>query len=166
MKRSDSVFRRAILAACITLVLTAAIILSSWIYTTSQLRAAEKAGVFSSAEAGMRDLIAKGYVEPDDVRIIYAGTNAFDGSSPHVWYVIACVWGGRRADGSPTGSRKHNWDQPGSYFLNTRAGWVHMPEGAFPEWIGFWMNVFDLAGPGESQPDQDGGSSPPRNCDF
>jgi hypothetical protein len=166
MKRSHSVLHGLLLVACITFAFIGVIIISSWIYTTSQLNAAQEAGVFSSAEEGMRDHIAKGYIKPDDYQIIYAGTNSFDGSSPHVWYVIACVWGGYRADGSPTGSKRHNWDQPGSFFLNTKRGWVYMSEGAFPGFIGFWMKVFDLAGSGSSQPTHDWGSSPQRDCDF
>ena len=166
MKRSHSVLHGLILVACVTFAGIVVIIISSWIYTTSQLNAAQKAGVFSSAEEGMRDLIAKGYIEPDDHQIIYAGTNSFDGSSPHVWYVIACVWGGHRSDGSPTGSKWHDWDQPGSFFLNTKGGWVYMSEGAFPGYIGFWMKVFGLAGPGSSQPTHDWGSPPQRDCDF
>jgi hypothetical protein len=31
-------------------------------------------------------------------------------------------------------------------------GWVHVPEGAFPEFIGFWMEVFGWAGEGQSTP--------------
>lgn len=50
--------------------------------------------------------------------------------------------------------------------FNTKEGWVHMPEGAFPELIGFWMEVFGLAGPGSSQPTHDWGSSPQGDCVF
>jgi hypothetical protein len=166
VKRSHSVLHGLFLVACITLTFIGIIIISSWIYTTSQLNAAQKAGVFSSAEEGMRDLIAKGYIGPNDYQILYAGTNSFDGSNPHVWYVIACVWGGHRVDGSPTGSKRHNWDQPGSFFLNTTSGWVHVSEGAFPQFIGFWMKVFGLAGQGLSLPTHDWDSLPHRDCDF
>ena len=157
---------RLTLVAGIALNCIGVFLIPSWIYTTSQLRAARDAGVFSSAEEGMRDLIAKNYIEPDDYQIIYAGTNSFDGSSPHVWYVIACVWGGHRVDGSLTGSERHDYDQPGSFFLNTKEGWVFMPEGAFPGLIGCWMEVFGLAGPGSSQPTHDWGSSPQGDCVF
>jgi hypothetical protein len=138
----------------------------SWIYTTSVLRAAHMGGTFASAEDGMHALIAKGYVQPDDVQIIYAGTNSFDGSSPHVWYVIACVWGDTRADGSPVGTKKHVYDQPGTFFLATKEGWVQVGEGYFPEFLGFWMKVYGLAGPGSAHPTHDWGSSPTRGCEF
>jgi hypothetical protein len=139
---------------------------SSWAYTTSQLHVARSKGVFASAEEGMRALIARSYVQPDEIEIVYAGTNSFDGSNPHVWYVIACVWGGQRADGSPVGTEKHVYDQPGLFYLNTKEGWVFMPEGAFPELLGFWMKVYGLAGPGSTQPTHDWGSSPLAKCPF
>lgn len=142
------------------------VLISSWTYTNIQLHFASERGIFSSAEEGMRDFIAKNYVAPDKYQIIYAGTNSFDGSSPHVWYVIACVWGGHRLDGSSPGSERHAYDQPGIFFLNAKEGWVFMPEGAFPELLGFWMKVFNLAGPGSSQPTHDWGSSPQGDCVF
>ena len=133
-------------------------------YTSIVLSAARKAGVFSSAEDGMRALVARQYVQPDDVQIVSAGTNSFDGSSPHVWYVVACVWGGGRADGSAVGSHGYDYDQPGSYFLDTKEGWVHVPEGALPEFVGFWMSVYGLAGPGATQAIHEWGSTPPGEC--
>ena len=82
-----------------------------------------------------------------EIKILHAGPNYRDGSRPYVWYVIAEVRAAARADGSPLG---HNGcDAPGSYFLQTREGWVYVPEGAFPEWISNWMDAFHLAGPGE-----------------
>jgi hypothetical protein len=166
MRQARILLLRLALFAGIPLTCLGIILASSWVYTTSQLRAARPAGVYSSAEDGMRAIVARGYVQPDEVEIVYAGTNSFDGSSPHVWYVIACVWGGRRADGSPVGTEKHVYDQPGLFFLNTKEGWVFMPEGAFPGLVGFWMKVFGLAGPGSTQPTHDWGSSPMAKCPF
>jgi hypothetical protein len=114
----------------------------------------------------MRAIVARGYVQPDEIEIVYAGTNSFDGNNPHIWYVIACVWGGRRADSSPVGNEKHDYDQPGLFFLNTKEGWVWMPEGAFPGLVGFWMKVYGLAGPGSTQPTHDWGSPPVAKCPF
>ena len=158
MRQPRYLLLRLALVAGILLTFVGMVFLSSWVYTTSQLRAARAAGVFVSAEDGMRVLIARGYVQPDKIEIVYAGTNSFDGSSPHVWYVIACVWGGERADGSSVGSQVHDYDQPGSYFLNSKEGLVHVPEGAFPELVGFWMKVYGLAGPGSTKPTHDWGS--------
>ena len=90
------------------------------------------------------------YTSDRNVKILYSGTNSFDGSKPYVWYVIAEVHASARADGSSLS--EDGCDAPGSFFLETKEGWVHVPEGAFPEYIGFWMGVFDLSGPGQSEP--------------
>jgi len=135
------------------------IILSAWIYTSSQLAMARSNGVFPSAELSMRALLEKGYKEISSIDILYAGTNSFDGSKPYIWYVIAEVRAASRADGSKLGHQ--GCDAPGTFFLQTREGWVHLPEGAFPEWIGFWMNVFGIAGPGQSTPSTDWAPSQP-----
>jgi len=166
MRQPRHLLLRLVLLAGIPLTCLGIILASSWVDTTSQLRAARAAGVFSSAEDGMRAIVARAYVQPGEIEIVYAGTNSFDGSNPHVWYVIACVWGGQRADGSPVGTEKHVYDQPGLFYLNTKEGWVFMPEGAFPELLGFWMKVYGLAGPGSTQPTHDWGSSPLAKCPF
>jgi len=140
--------------------------ISSWSYTKIQLYRASADGVYATAAEGMAKKIEEHYIEPNRYHILYAGTNSFDGSDPHVWYVIACVWGEYRKDGSPIGSHRHDYDQPGSYYLNTKDGWVHVSEGAFPELIGLWMKVFNLAGPGSSQPTHDWISDPYGECTF
>jgi len=142
------------------------ILLSSWLCTTIQLHSACSRGVFTSAEEGMRALITRNYIQPEKVQIIYAGTNSFDGSSPHIWYVVACVWGESRADGSKVGSWKHDYDQPGFFFLNTKDGWVWVNEGAFPVYLGFWMRVFGMAGPGSAHPSTDWSSLAWSDCEW
>ncbi len=127
-------------------------VLLSLIYTTSQLALARSDGAYPSAEEGMRALIARGYRNVQDVEIHYAGPNSSDGSQPHVWYVMAEVWAQSRADGSPVGHGVRLSDNPGSFFLETKEGWVHVPEGALPELVGFWMKVFGLAGQGSAVP--------------
>ena len=122
----------------------------SWAYSSAQLRIARSKGVYETAEQGMRALVDKGYTSDRQVKILYAGTNSFDGSKPYVWYVIAEVHASARADGSSLS--EDGCDAPGSFFLETKDGWVHVPEGAFPGFIGFWMGVFDMAGPGQSEP--------------
>jgi hypothetical protein len=139
---------------------------AAWAWTVIQLNSARAVGVYPSAEDAMLALIDRSYRQPDDIQIIYAGTNSFDGSNPHVWYAIACVWGGTRRDGSPVGSTRHEYDQPGTYFLATPDGWVWMPEDALPEFVGYWMQVFGLAGAGSSQPSHDWGDNPDRGCVF
>jgi hypothetical protein len=162
MKRSHSPLSCLALAAGITAFCLGLI----GLYTTTALHAARAEGLYASAEEGMRSRIARYYTGFDRYQIIYAGTNSFDGSIPHVWYVIACVWGGRRVDGSPTGSDRHVYDQLGSFFLDTRNGWVFIPEGAFPGFLGFWMKVFGQAGPGASHPSHDWDDAPQGECVF
>ena len=90
------------------------------------------------------------YTADRQVKILYAGTNSFDGTKPHVWYVIAEIRASARADDSALG---HNsCDAPGSFFLQTKEGWVHVPEGAFPGFMGFWMEMFGWAGEGQATP--------------
>jgi hypothetical protein len=134
----------------IVLGILAAIVPLAWIYTSVQLASARSKGLYSSPEQGMRSIIDKGYSADRKVKILYAGTNSFDGSQPHIWYVIAQVRASARADGSALG--KNGCDAPGLFFLQTRDGWVFVPEGAFPVFIGFWMKTFGMAGPGQSTP--------------
>ena len=147
------------------LILAGIVTVMGLIYTTIVLTLVRVKGVYPSAEAGMQALIERGYVNPDQVEIIYAGTNSFDGSDPNVWYVLACIWGGTRANGDPVGSERHVYDQPGTFFLATWDGWVHVPEGYFPQILGFWMRVFRLAGAGSSTPSHDWGSGQ-QHCEF
>jgi hypothetical protein len=126
------------------------VVILSWAYTTAQLAHARSKGVYPSAEQGMLALVGQSYPPDRDVKILYAGTNSLDGSKPHVWYVIAEVHASLRADGSELGS--NGCDAPGSFFLQTKEGRVHVPESAFPGFIGTWMEVFDLAGPGQAEP--------------
>lgn len=117
-----------------------------WVYMTYQLEKATHRGVYASAEQAMRGLIATNYQDIQKIEIEYAGTNADSGRQPHVWFVVAKVWAGSRADGAPVGNDRHAYDFPGCFFLHTPAGWVFMPEGAFPELVGWWMEVYGLAG--------------------
>ena len=166
MKHSRSHLPRLILAVGVPLTFIVMVLFWTWTYTITALRWARMQGTYASAEDGMLAIIGRSYVKPDAVQIIYAGTNSFDGSDPNVWYVIACVWGGTRADGSPVGSQKHAYDQPGTFFLATKDGWVFVPEGLFPEVLGFWMRIYGLAGQGSATPTHDWGSTPNRGCTF
>lgn len=123
-----------------------AIVPVSWAYTSIQLSSARSKGVHASPEEGMLALIDQNYAPDKTVKILYAGPNSQNGNQPHVWYVIAEVRASARADGSEMGS--NGCEAPGSFFLQTTDGWVHVPEGAFPGFVGFWMNVFDMAGDG------------------
>lgn len=130
--------------------LVIAFVAFAWIYTSAQLASARAKGVYATPEEGMQAMAEKYYSADRSVKILYAGTNSFDGSKPYIWYVIAEIRAGSRSDGSELG---HNGcDAPGSFFIQTKEGWVHVPEGAFPGFIGFWMKVFGWAGEGQSTP--------------
>ena len=129
---------------------SALIVFSAWSYASMQLAIARSQGIYFSAEDGMRDLTERAYVGITRLDILYAGPNSRNGRQSHVWYVIAEVRAARRAEGPQLGD--HVCDAPGLFFIQTRGGWVQMPEAAFPELVGLWMNVFGLAGPGRSTP--------------
>jgi hypothetical protein len=129
-------------------------IFAAWIYTTRQIAIASSRGVYPSAEEGMRSIINKNYKGISRFQILGAGPN--DGSAmdkSHIWYVVAVVHASSYADGTSVGHE--GCDAPGLFFLQTRAGWVEVREGAFTEMIGYWMKVFGLAGLGQSVPSTD-----------
>jgi len=165
MRKIQTNILRLLFVAILPIYLIGLVMLFGWVYATGELRVLRANGVYPSAEEAMQGLIEQHYIEPDQVEIIYAGTNSFDGSDPNVWYVIACIWGGTRANGDPVGTERHVYDQPGTFFLATKDGWIHAPEGVFPELLGFWMRVYGLAGPGSSIPSHDWGSGP-QDCEF
>jgi len=105
-------------------------------------------GVHETPEEGMRALAEKSWIDVEKIDIEYAGPNSFDGSNPHVWFVVVKVWAAQRADGKPIGS--HGYGGAGCFFLHTKEGWVHVPEGAFPEFVGFGMKLFGLSPTAES----------------
>jgi len=117
-----------------------------WIYAASQLALAKNEGIYSTVEEAVIIKNSQGWggaqvVKVEDVR---ASVNQHDGSHPHVWFGGARVY----LDRAPQG-----WDRTeyssGSYFLHVREGWVHVPEGAFPEFIGWVMELYGLEGVNE-----------------
>jgi hypothetical protein len=149
--RSSKLLRVALIAICIIAV-TLGFTFWSWSFTTSQLNAARSFGVFPSPSEGMLTLVQSGYVGIQEARIVHAQQETFPlGGGSHVWFVIACVWADSRVGGSPVGSPTHDFDYPGSYFVDTHEGWVLMPETSSPLFVGFWMRIFGLAGEGGGQ---------------
>jgi ADP-ribose pyrophosphatase YjhB (NUDIX family) len=94
------------------------------------------------------------YCGIEKVEIEQAATNSFDGSDPHVWFVLFTVYAKSHAPcdlGHPGMALTHQtFERGGSFYLDTKDGWVWMPEERFPEFIGNWMEKLDLAGPGDS----------------
>ena len=117
----------------------------SWHFTTSRLEAARSTGIFPSPAEGMLTLIHSGWTGIQEVQIFDVQENA-PGGGPHVWFVSACIWAESRTDGSTPGFPTHDYAPVGSYFVNTHEGWILMPETSSPLFVGFWMNIFGLAG--------------------
>ena len=156
MKRRKRLVYGALLAPLVIVLIVPTFLAFTWGYTTVRLEVAKWAGIYPTAEDGMLALVAKSWYGIERVEIESAGPNSFDGSDPHVWFVTAKVWAARRADWQPVGGR--GYDSAGSYFLHVREGWVHMPEGAFPEFVGFGMKLFRI-----DLPEQGQESATPRN---
>ena len=137
----------------------------SWSFTTSRINSARSIGVFPSPSEGMLTLVRSDYVGIQEARIIDVVQETFPlGGGPHVWFVTVCVWADSREDGSPVGAPTHDFDFGGSYFVDTHEGWVMMPEGSLPLFVGFWMPIFDLAGDDSAQPFHDPSGEPKRPC--
>jgi RNA polymerase sigma-70 factor, ECF subfamily len=166
----DMVFRslawaRVGLVAVLAIAVVVGVTAWSWSFTTTRLDAARSTGVYTSPSEGMLTLLRAGYggieeakvvsVQPETVPIL---------GGPHVWFVTACVWAEARADGSPVGSSTHDFDFPGSYFMDTRDGWVLVPESSDPLLVGFWMGVLGLAGDDRAEPYLDPLAKPKEPC--
>jgi len=120
----------------------------TWVYTTTQLAIAKSQGVYESPQVGMLTRLEKSYSGIQKIVIEHAGPNFPNGKLPHVWFVVARVYADKRADGNSVGNGRTDYDFPGSYYLKTRDGWVYMPEGAFPEFVGRMMVFFDMENQG------------------
>jgi len=117
-----------------------------WLYALSQLALAKNEGIYATVEEAVITRNSQGWGGAEVVRFedVRASVNQHDGSQPHVWFGGARVY----LDRVPKG-----WDRTeyssGSYFLHVKEGWVHVPEGAFPEFIGWVMELYGLEGVNE-----------------
>ena len=143
--------KRFVLA--ITLAVMLACPIFSWWYTNAALNWARIRGVFATPQEGAISNANRWFCGVERVEIDHASTNSFDGSDPHVWFVMYTVYAKNRApcDSQHPGAPLYHktFERGGQFYLNVKDGWVMMPEGLFPEFIGFWMKVFNLAGPGD-----------------
>jgi len=117
-----------------------------WVYATSQLALAKSNGVYPTVKDAVIGMNSEGWggAHVTSIENIHTSTNRFDGSHPHIWFGTATV----HYDRIPQGGR-HDWDLAGSYYIHVRDGWVLVPEGAFPEFIGWIMELYHLEGVGE-----------------
>jgi len=117
-----------------------------WIYTISQIALAKNEGIYPTAEEAVIAINSQAWGGAEVVRLedVRASPNRRDGSQPHVWFGGATVI----LDRVPQG-----WDRTqfsaGSYFLHVKEGWVHVSEGAFPEFMGWVMEFYGLEGVNE-----------------
>lgn len=114
-----------------------------WVYAASQLALAKNDGIYPTVEEAVIAMNSKGWGGAKVISIedVHTGPNRFDGSQPHVWF------GGARVhyDRIPQGGRR-DWDLAGSYYIHVRDGWVFVPEGAFPEFVGWVMELYHMEG--------------------
>ncbi len=119
--------------------------LGTWVYAQSHLALAKNEGIYNTPEEAVlaRNSSSWGGAEVIRIENVHAGPNFHDGSLPHVWFGGADVY----LDRIPDGGR---WDHyaAGSYYLRVEEGWVHIPEGALPEYIGWVMALYGLEGAG------------------
>jgi hypothetical protein len=125
----------------------------SGLYTIAALNWARKEGIYATPVEGVIANANRWYCDVQRVTIEHASTNSLDGSSPHVWYVVWRVYANHHApcDSENPGKPLHHqtYESGGQFYLNMKDGWVMMPEGMFPQFIGEWMGILQLDGPGD-----------------
>lgn len=138
-----SLTRRLLWAGLVLLALTSLIVVGPFVYTKSQLALAKRGGIYATPEEAVLANIGESVGDAKVVKIegLYVSPNWGDGRLPHVWFGGARVW----LDRVPTGHRHDNYSA-GSYYLRVEEGWIHVPEGAFPGFIGRMMELYNLEG--------------------
>jgi hypothetical protein len=113
-----------------------------WAYAASQLTLAKSKGIYPTIEEAVIEINSQGWGDGKVVRIdnVRVGPNRTD-AQPHVWFAGADVY----LDRIPQAGR---WDHysSGSFYIRVREGWVHVSEGAFPEFIGWVMELYNMEG--------------------
>ncbi len=114
-----------------------------WAYAASQLALAKSSGVYPTVEEAVIGHNSTGWGGANVVSItdVRAGPNRHDGSQPHVWFGSATIL----LDRIPTGYHRSTF-HGGSFYIHTREGWVFVGEGAFPEFIGWVMALYNMEG--------------------
>ncbi len=120
-----------------------------WAYAASQLAMAKSSGAYPTVAEAVIGYNNTGLGDAKVVSItnIKTSPNRRDGSQPYVWFGTATV----KLDRVPTGLSRSSYFA-GSFYIHTRAGWVFMGEGAFPEFIGWVMQLYNLEGARDYRP--------------
>ena len=115
--------------------------LLSWIFAVSQIELAKSRGIYATPEEAVIALNSQGWGGAQVVKIVgvHASPNRKDGSQPHVWFGGGTVY----LDRVPQGWNRTQY-LAGSFYIHVKDGWVHVPEGAFPEFVGWVMELYDL----------------------
>jgi hypothetical protein len=115
----------------------------SWMYAASQLALAKNEGIYTSPEEAIIARHSQGWGGASVIKLedIQASPNNHDGTLPHVWFGGATVY----LDRIPEGGSRSQYST-GSFYLHVRDGWVHLPEGAFPGFIGWVMQLYGMEG--------------------
>jgi hypothetical protein len=113
-----------------------------WAYAASQLVLAKNEGVYATPEEAVIKRNSQGWGGARVVRIenVWAEPNSRN-AQPHVWFGGANVY----LDRIPQGGNRDHYSS-GSFYLRVREGWVHVPEGAFPEFVGWVMSLYNMEG--------------------
>jgi hypothetical protein len=114
-----------------------------WVYAASQLALAKNAGVYPTVEQAIIARNSQGWGGAEVVRIenVRAGPNRPD-AQPHVWFGGATVY----LDRVPQGENKDYDSIGGSFYIHVKEGWVSIGEGAFPVFIGWIMELYNMEG--------------------
>ena len=112
-----------------------------WVYAASQLALAKNEGIYPTVEEAVIGNNSQGWggVRVIAIEDVHAGPNRHNGVQPHVWFGGAKVYLDRVPEGG-----KRDWYLAGSYYIHVRDGWVLVPEGAFPEFIGWVMELYNM----------------------
>ncbi len=137
--------RRLLWAGFALLALVPLVAIGPLVYTKSQLALAKRGGIYATPEEAVLAHIVEGIGDAQVVKIegLRVSPNWSDGRLPHVWFGGGQVW----LDRVPAGHRRDNYSA-GSYYLQVEEGWIHVPEGAFPGFIGRMMELYNLEGAG------------------
>jgi hypothetical protein len=140
--------RRLLWVGVVLLVLVPLIVVGPLVYTKSQLALAKRGGIYATPKEAVIAHLNRDWGGAQVVRLegLYVTPNWSDGRLPHVWFGGANVW----LDRVPTGYNRDNYQSAGSYYIQVEEGWIHVPEGAFPGFIGRMMELYKLEGAGSA----------------
>ncbi|MGE5225043.1 MAG: hypothetical protein ACM3PY_21620 [Omnitrophica WOR_2 bacterium] len=109
-----------------------------WAYAASQLALAKNDGVYPTPEAAILATNSQGWGGAKVIRV-EGITAEQEVAHPQVWFGRATVY----LDRIPEGLNK-DYYHSGTFYIHVRDGWVQMPEGTFPEFIGWVMELYGM----------------------